>query len=85
MTPRKAHTNLTPDEMDRMRRKIRGVQIIKRLGDHVAGKLELSSTQVRAGLGLLAKTLPDLGNVEISGQNGGPMKMTIEWAKPDAT
>jgi hypothetical protein len=53
---------------DRWRAKIRTSMLIKRLEDHVEGKVELSASQVAAALGLLRKTAPDLATVEYSGE-----------------
>jgi hypothetical protein len=48
-----------------VRKKIQASLLINRLEDCVSGKVELSSTQVTAALGLLKKTLPDLSSVEM--------------------
>ena len=53
---------------DETRAKIKTSQLINRLEDHVFGDVELSATQVSSALGLLRKTLPDLSNVEHSGE-----------------
>lgn len=53
---------------DEWRAKIQTSMLINRLSDHVEGKVELSSTQVTAALGLLKKTAPDLTAVEHSGE-----------------
>lgn len=49
------------------REKIQASLIITRLTKHVAGKIEMSASQVAAGLGLLRKVIPDLSSVELSG------------------
>ena len=49
------------------RKKIQASQLINRLTDHILGKVELTSTQVTAALGLLKKTLPDLSNITLDG------------------
>lgn len=43
-----------------VRRKIRTSMLINRLQNHVAGKLEMSKTQIQAAGILLRKTLPDM-------------------------
>lgn len=53
---------------DETRAKIRTSQLINRLTGHVLGDVEMSSSQVTAGLGLLRKTLPDLTATEHSGE-----------------
>lgn len=51
------------------RKKIQASQLIKRLTDHVLNdEVEMSQSQVNAALGLLKKTLPDLKQVELSGE-----------------
>lgn len=42
------------------RQRIRASMLVKRLEDHVDGKVDLAATQVTAALGLLRKSLPDL-------------------------
>ena len=61
------------------RAKIQTSQIINRLENHIINDLDLKPTQVTAALGLLKKTLPDLSNVELSGNDDKPFKMVITW------
>lgn len=49
------------------RERIRTGMILSRLERHLAGKLEMSATQVRAAEILLKKALPDLSAVEHTG------------------
>lgn len=60
-----------------VREKIRASQIVNRLEDHVFGEVELSSTQVQAALGLLKKIVPDLSAQTISGEDGGPVELSL--------
>jgi len=61
--------------------------LMNRLKDHVAGKVELSQTQVRAAEILLRKALPDLAAIEHSGdvqtsyvvRMPEPVKDLAEW------
>jgi hypothetical protein len=53
---------------DEHRTKIANAQVLNRLIDHHLGRLELSKTQVDVGLALLRKVLPDLSQVEVSGE-----------------
>lgn len=39
----------------------------------------MSDTQVRAALGLLRKTLPDLAVTQVQGENGGPLAVDFRW------
>ena len=50
------------------RARIQTTMIVKRLEKHILGKVEMTSTQVTAAMGLLRKTLPDLSAVEHSGE-----------------
>lgn len=59
---------------DNTRAKIKTSQIVNRLTGHVLGSVEMSTSQVSAGLGLLRKTLPDLSQAELSGPQGGPIQ-----------
>lgn len=63
------------------RDKIRTSMLINRLQNHVAGRVEMSASQVRAAEILLRKRLPDLNSTELSGPGGGP----IEVATPLST
>lgn len=51
---------------DKVRARIRVGMIVTRLQNHVEGKIELTQTQVSAGLGLLKKVLAD--QTEITGE-----------------
>jgi len=51
------------------RKKIQASQLINRLTNHIlAEDDEMSQSQVNAALGLLKKTLPDLKQVDLSGE-----------------
>lgn len=60
------------------RSKIANSQILNRLIGHVEGSVELSASQVTAGLGLLKKVLPDMTNVELTGEDGGPLQVAFK-------
>ena len=47
-------------QTEKTREKIQATQIVNRLQAAFEGKEELTSTQVKIGLGLLAKVLPDM-------------------------
>lgn len=63
------------------REKIRVSMLLNRLQNHIAGRINMSQSQVSAALGLLKKRLPDLTATELSGPGGGP----IEVATPLST
>lgn len=65
-----AARTLRPKHSDEVRSKIQASQLINRLSDHVNGKVELSSTQVKAAEILLKKSIPDLSSVEMTGKDG---------------
>jgi len=54
------------------RDRIQTTMIVKRLEKHVNGEVELTPSQVTAGLGLLRKTIPDLGALTVSGDENAP-------------
>ena len=55
------------------RAKIQTSMLINRLNDFAFNKVEMSSDQVRAALGLLKKTLPDLSQQAITDSDGNPL------------
>lgn len=59
---------LNPQHDERTRAKIQTSQIINRLHEFVFGNVEMSSEQVQAAKILLGKTLPDLKQIEHSGE-----------------
>jgi hypothetical protein len=58
----------TPFLDDRVRQKIQCGMLISRLQKFVAGEIKMSPAQVTAALGLLRKRVPDLSQVEMSGE-----------------
>jgi hypothetical protein len=70
---------------DEHRVKIQNSNILNALIEHVNGDREMSATQVSAGVALLRKVLPDLSNVQHTGEDGGDIGIvfrTIYEAKP---
>lgn len=59
------------------RERIKTSQLLNRLHQFAFGEAELSQSQVRAIEILLKKTLPDLSNVEISGNADSPLIVKI--------
>ena len=53
---------------DEHRTKIKMSLLLNHLGDHAAGKREMSATQVQAAQILLRKVMPDLAAIEHSGE-----------------
>ena len=59
------------------RTKIANSKILSRLIAHAEGEVEMTSTQVTVGLGLLKKVMPDLSaqTIEHSGPDGEPIEV----------
>src|SRR5262245_25065454 len=53
---------------EQVRAKIRAAYLIRRLQDHVKGKINLTPTQVRSAEILLRKIIPDLSQTAVSGE-----------------
>jgi hypothetical protein len=49
---------------EKVRQRIQAGVLVRRLTDHVLGKLEMTASQVRAAEVLLRKSVPDLQSVE---------------------
>ena len=62
---------------DAHRVKIQNSNVLNALVEHVIGKREMSSTQVTAGIALMRKVLPDLSNVEVSGDAENPLHAVV--------
>lgn len=77
---------------DEHRNKIGKSNILRRLIGHAEGTVEMTATQVTAGLALLRKVLPDLAMIEVSGEVEhryvarlpAPTQDTAEWLRLDA-
>ncbi len=73
MAARKNKVNLT----DAWKAKIQASVISGRLYDHMQGKVEMTSTQIKAADILLKKLIPDLARTELTGENGGAIEQSI--------
>ncbi len=67
------------------RARIQTTMIVKRLEDHILGKVEMTSSQVSAASILIKKTLPDLQSVQVEKQtpNNWFENMTVEEIKAE--
>ena len=69
---------------DEIRAKIQAVQLVKVLQNHALGlsDSEISASRLKAIEILLRKSVPDLSAVEMTGEDGGPVKhdMTLSVA-----
>ena len=73
-----ARSSTSPAAAEAIRSRIRAGDIKDRLEKHILGEVEMSSTQVQAGLGLLRKVVPDLSTVSGPGENG-EHEVLIHW------
>lgn len=64
------------------RKKISAGVIMERLLSHIDGKLDMSSTQVKAADILLRKIVPDLARTEMTGNDGQPIQITVATGVP---
>lgn len=71
---------------DEVREKIQTSQLINRLEKHALEDLELSATQIKAIEILLRKNLPDLSQVELTGDSEQPVetRITVRYVEPGA-
>jgi len=68
-----------------LRERVRSPQILNRLQGFFLEELDptsqkpiqLTPDQVKVGLALLRKTMPDLSNVEMTGAEGGPLVVEV--------
>lgn len=71
----KSSARLNPRHQDLVRAKIQASVIINRLQDCVTGKVELTAIQVQAARILLDKSVPSLSSTELTGTDGGPLRI----------
>lgn len=81
---------LNPKQDARSRDAIKTTQLVKRLQcfalmvpDDAGNVVELDSSRLRAIEVLLKKTLPDLQSIEMTGENGGAIQITIAGKHAD--
>jgi hypothetical protein len=63
---------------DFTRERIRTTQLVNRLEKHALGEIAMEPTQVRAIEVLLRKSLPDLSNVQLSGDKDNPVGVVFQ-------
>lgn len=59
------------------RTKIRNSKILNRLISCAEGEIEMTATQASIGLGLLKKVMPDLQNMQHSGDAANPVSLVV--------
>jgi hypothetical protein len=63
-----------------IRAKIQASQLINVLQAHaLTGQGEITPTRMKAIEILLRKSVPDLSSVELTGEDGGPVKLEFGW------
>jgi len=79
------HIKINASHAAKTREKIQTTQLINVLTKHALEDSDLSATRIKAIEILLRKTLPDLKQVEVTGEDGGAVrvdnKFTIEIVK----
>ena len=79
------HIKINASHAAKTREKIQTTQLINVLTNHALEDSDLSATRIKAIEILLRKTLPDLKQVEVTGEDGGAVrvdnKFTIEIVK----
>jgi len=68
---------LNPRHTEMVRTKIQAGVLIDRMHKHVMGTLELSATQVAAANSLLDRSVPKLSQIQHTGENGGPVELSL--------
>lgn len=68
--------------VEELRQRIDAKRIITRLQNHIHDKVKMSDTQVRSAAILLRKVLPDLANVELQVNGGGPVLIVTGIMRP---
>jgi hypothetical protein len=78
-------TRLNPKQDARTRNAIQTSQLVNRLNKFALDEknsINMSSDQVRAALGLLRKTIPDLAVTSHTGEGGGPLTIQVITGVP---
>lgn len=63
---------------EQVRQKIQAAVLCQRLHDHAEGKLEMSSSQIRAAEVLLDRSVPKLSQIQHTGEDGGAIKHSLK-------
>jgi hypothetical protein len=73
-----ARTN-KPNHEEKTKDLIRASQLLNRLTQCANGEVELTPQQIQAAKIVIAKAIPDLKALELSGNDDSPLKMVIGW------
>lgn len=64
-----------PRNRDSSNKLIAATQLLNRLISHANGDLELTQTQINAAKIVIGKYIPDLKAIELTGKDGGPVRV----------
>lgn len=64
-----------PRNRDSSNKLIAASQLLNRLISHANGEIELTQTQINAAKIVIGKYIPDLKAVELTGKDGGPVRV----------
>ena len=76
-----ARTN-KPLHADKTKRLIQATQLLNRLNSFANGEIEMSQAQVNAARVVIAKAIPDLKAIEVTGEGGSAL--IFQLSKADA-
>lgn len=78
----KSDAPLLKHRQEQVRAQIQATKLITSLQEIALGLKEfdpkVAAVQVRAATTLLAKTLPDLSSVSLTGEDGGPLQVLVQ-------
>lgn len=60
---------------EKTKRLIQASQLVNRLISHASGEIEMSQTQINAAKIVIGKYIPDLKAIEVTGKDGGPLRV----------
>ena len=64
-----------PRNRDSSNKLIAASQLLNRLISHANGEIELTATQINAAKIVIGKYIPDLKAIELTGKDGGPVRI----------
>lgn len=82
-----AARKLRTKHSDEVRSKIQVSNLLTRVHKYAMGELDdedISPNRLNAIKLLLNKVLPDLSSVQISGDDESPLRMVVEWERPES-
>ncbi len=74
-----ARTN-KPNHDTKTKRLMAASQLLNRLTSHANGEIEMTASQVNAAKIVIGKSIPDLKAMEVTGKDGGPVRIVATKA-----